>query len=66
MKYQSKNIWSKDKETVNEKLKIAFQLAGAEGINHQIKKHKQYLLQFSNLRPLQICEIIETERLLLA
>lgn len=65
MKYIPKQ-WSKDKITSHEKLKIAFQLAGAEGVGEKIRKHKEYLLQFIGLRPLQISEIIEKNNLLIA
>lgn len=65
MKYVATK-WSKDKITVHEKLKIAFQLAGAEGVGEKIKRHKKFLLEYINLRPLQIAEIIENNNLLLA
>lgn len=58
--------WSKDQTTPNEKLQIAFQLAGAEGTRALIKKHKSFLMDYINLKPLQICEIIESNRLLMA
>lgn len=66
MKKYNATKWSKDRITNQEKLKIAFQLAGCEGVGEQIKKHKKYLLQFINLRPLQISDIIESQNLLLA
>ena len=66
MKKYNATKWSKDRITNHEKLKIAFQLAGCEGVTEQIKKHKKYLLEYINLRPLQIAEVIENNNLLLA